>query len=147
MKPVDQRGPNDCLRAAIASVFEIAYEDAPDCAIPLGMSDDDRSFSQHNIVSEWLKARGLVEWQINGSGPNPCLRRGELVHSDGTREPADYNWPYPMATHYIGGGTSPRGRGHSVVMFCGKIIHDPHPDKDMTIDRITSIHVYCARLP
>lgn len=148
MIPVDQREPNDCLRACIASIFEIPWEDAPACAIPVGMSDQDRTFSQHNIVNEWLKARGLVAWQIDDSGPKPCLRRGELVHEDRSRTPSDYVWPYPTATHYVGGGSSPRGGGkdHAVVMFAGKIVHDPHPDRDMTIDRIRSIHVYCARL-
>jgi hypothetical protein len=80
-------------------------------------------------------------------GENPVLRRGVLIHDDGTRVPSDYLWPFPLATYYVGGGDSPRGSGdHAVVMKLGQIVHDPHPAGDMTIERITSIHVYVARL-
>jgi hypothetical protein len=145
MKPVDQREAKDCLRCCIASIFEIPWGDAPDTALAF-LNGDERGIGQHNTVNEWLKERGLVEWQIDTSGPNPCLRRGEAVARDGSHTLADYMWPYPAAAHYVGGGAGPRGVGHSVVMFAGQIVHDPHPDRDMTVDRITSIHVYCARL-
>lgn len=146
MLPVDQRGPKDCLRACIASVFEIPWEDAPDTAFE-EVDQEGRARSQENVVNEWLKVRGLVAWRIDDSGPKPVLRRGELIHQDGSREPSDYVWPYPFATHCLGGGPSPRSdTGHAVVMHLGKIVHDPHPDKDMTIDRITSLTVFCARL-
>jgi len=96
MKPIDQRGANDCLRACIASIFEIAYEDAPDCAIPLGISDQDRAFSQHNIVNEWLKARDLVECQLDDSGPAPVLRRGMHVSKGDTSEPCPHGHDQPV---------------------------------------------------
>lgn len=138
MKPVMQRTSNDCLRACIASIFEVPWEEAPD-------TEDHET--QHNAVNAWLKDRGLVEWQLDMSGEIPVLRRGVLIHDDGSRTPSDYLWPFPLATHYVGAGDSPRtSDGHAVVMKLGKIVHDPHPAGDMTIDRITSIHVYVARL-
>lgn len=147
MIPVEQRGTSDCLRACLASVFEVAWEDAPDTAREEGQDDHGRVVSQHNTVNEWLKARGFVEWAIHKEqGDATLLRRGQTIHRDGSRTPADYVWPYPLAAHYVGGGESPRGVGHAVVMFAGKIVHDPHPAGDMTIDRIDSIHVYVARL-
>lgn len=40
-----QRGPSDCLRACLASIFEVPWEDAPATETP---EDDDRNVSQHN---------------------------------------------------------------------------------------------------
>jgi hypothetical protein len=147
--PVDQRESNDCLRACIASIFEIPWEDAPDTGRPVREEELGRAASQHNVVNEWMKDRRLVAWTIEMQPEDrPVLRRGVRIERDGTRIPADYVWPYPMATHCIGGGESPRGyeKHHAVVMHLGKIVHDPHPDRDMTIDRISSLTVICARL-
>lgn len=148
MKPVMQRGSSDCLRACLASIFEVPWEDAPDTAREDGQDEQGRMVTQHNRVNEWLAARGLVEWQLDMDADPPVLRRGVMIHQDGTRTPANFVWPHPLATHYVGAGPSPRGDGidHAVVMFCGEIVHDPHPAQDMTIDRIESIHVYVARL-
>jgi hypothetical protein len=147
MIAVDQHESSDCLRACIASIFEIPWEDAPDTAPPPGIELTDRSWSQHNIVNKWLKARGLVHWTLECKPDDrPVLRRGQRTLPDGATEPSDFMWPYPMATHYVGGGTSPRGVDHSVVMFAGKIVHDPNSARDMGIEAITSITVYCARL-
>jgi hypothetical protein len=146
MKPIMQRGSSDCLRACLASIFEIPWEDAPATEREESEDEHGRIVSQHNTVNDWLKARGLVEWairmEVNGVG---LLRRGEMIHKDGSRTPANRLWPYPVASHYVGGGESPRGVEHAVVMFAGEIVHDPHPAQDMTIDRIESIHVYVAR--
>lgn len=141
MQPVMQRNEHDCLRACLASIFEVPWEDAPATTTP----EDEKP--QHNLVNEWLKDRGLVEWSLYGEKERGPLRRGESVAQDGTRTPADFTWPSPPATHYVGAGPSPRGNGihHAVVMFCGRIVHDPHHDRDMTIDRIESIHVYVRR--
>src|SRR5438128_6207092 len=118
MKPVMQRTANDCLRACLASIFEVPWEEAP---------DTQSHETQHNSVNAWLKERGLVEWQLNMDGENPVLRRGVLIQDDGTRVPSDYLWPFPLATYYVGGGDSPRGSGdHAVVMKLGHIVHDPH---------------------
>lgn len=137
MIPVMQREDSDCLRCCLASIFEIPWEEAPDT------NPDRVGFSQHNVVNDWLKARGLVEWQLDDSANPPVLRRTTL---DG--KPDDRKWPYPLATHYIGSGPSPRDKDdHCVVMKLGRIVHDPHPDQNMTIDRIERIYIYCARLP
>lgn len=148
MKPVMQRGKSDCLRACLASIFEIPWEEAPATEREEGQDEQGRIHSQHNSVNEWLKERGLVEWDIAGGKP-PVLRRGMTIHKDGSKTPSNFVWPYPVAAHYVGAGPSPRGGGiaHAVVMCLGEIVHDPHPAQDMTIDRIDSIHVYIARLP
>jgi hypothetical protein len=147
MVPVDQRGDSDCLRACIASIFEVPYEDAPDTARPDGEIDEQgRATSQQNTVNEWLKQRGLIEWQLDMEADPPVLRRGVVHRRDGSTEPGDFTWPGPPVSYYVGSGTSPRGVGHAVVMRFGSIVHDPHPAKDMTIDRIDAIHVYVARL-
>jgi hypothetical protein len=129
-----QREKSDCLRACIASVFEIDWEDAPDT------TDLD---NQHNILNEWLKERGLVEWSLDALTND--LRRGITHHQDGTTSPANFMWPYPPVAYYVGGGESARGVDHAVVMHGGEIVHDPHPDQDMTIDRIRTISVFVRR--
>ena len=137
MIPVMQRSDSDCLRCCLASIFEVDYDDAPDT------TPESSSESQHNRVNRWLEERGLVEWGLDDSANPPVLRRGTL---DG--KPNDRQWPYPLATHYIGCGPSPRNEDyHCVVMRLGRIVHDPHPDQNMTIDRIKHIYVYLARLP
>jgi hypothetical protein len=143
-----QRGRSDCLRACLASIFEIPWEEAPATEREEGEDEQGRIVSQHNTVNAWLTARGLVEWQLTGGGDRPLLRRGETIHTDDSRTPANYVWPYPVAAHYVGAGASPRGDhiSHAVVMFAGEIVHDPYPAQDMTIDRIESIYVYIARL-
>lgn len=150
MRPVMQRGDSDCLRACLASIFDVGYEDAPDTSRQPGQSDEDRNREQHNAVNDWLRDRGLVEWIITDEQPangGPVLRRGVHIRAGGGREPANFVWPYPTATRCVGSGPSPRGgRDHAVVMYLGSIEHDPHPDQDMTIDRITTLHVYAARL-
>jgi len=143
--PVDQRGASDCLRACIASIFEIPWEDAPDTAPP--PSVDDRSWSQHNIVVAWCKERGVVPWTLEAKPEDrPVLRRGRQIDSEGNERPADFVWPFPFATHYVGGGKGPRGVEHCVVMRQGKVVHDPHPNRDTTIEHIDSITLFVARL-
>ena len=147
MIPVDQRESDDCLRACIASVFEIPWEDAPDTGA--GCRVETRAHNQHNVVVEWLKARGLTHWMIEMQPADaPVLRRGIRCLEDGSREPADFVWPSPPVSYYLGGGPSPRdpAKDHAVVMYGGRIVHDPNPARDMTIDRIRSITVFIALL-
>lgn len=146
MKAVDQTTfapQGNCLQACLASIFELPLADVVDTTPPPG--DDGAFWSQHNAVQKWLEPRGYWTWTIDGKlAPKRATRHLE----DGTTEPADYLWPYPPGW-YIGGGDSPRGVAHVVVMRAGHVVHDPHPARDMTIDHIDSIIVLvrCSNYP
>lgn len=146
--PVFQRGTHDCVRACLASIFEVRWEDAPatDYLEP-GWTARDRAAYQSNVVNEWLRARGLIEWSIDSTWDPPVLRRGiEIVNGD--RRPSDEIAPTPWSSHHLGSGPSPRGFGmwHTVVMYGGRIVHDPHSAGDMTIGRIHAISIFVARV-
>lgn len=143
MKPVDQTTfapQGNCLQACLASIFEVPLSEVCDTS-PRAGSD----YSQHNVVQAWLEPRGYWTWNLDGKwAPKRGVRHLEM----GRTEPADFLWPYPPGW-YIGGGVSPRGVEHAVVMRAGRIVHDPHPKRDMTLDAIDSITVLvrCSPMP
>lgn len=108
MKPVDQsifvndpRGiPGDCLRAAVASLYELPLDAVPHFALYDRWMD---------ALNAWLK---------------PRVAFARIVHNDrgfeGTR------WPdHPLLAF----GMSPRGVEHAVVWLDGAVAHDPHPSR------------------
>ena len=60
MKFVEQRSDDDCLRAALASVLDLAYEDVPE---NVRAGDE-----QHNRMQAFLSGRGLVAWTFGLHG-------------------------------------------------------------------------------
>lgn len=148
MRPVDQTTfapQGNCLQACLASIFDLPLNEVVDTTPP--PEDDHAAFySQHNLVQKWLEARGYWTWNLEGDW---CPKRGIRFLDDGeTSVPADFLWPYPPG-YYIGGGKSPRGVEHAVVMRAGYIVHDPHPARDMALGAIDCITVLvrCQPMP
>ena len=93
-------GNGDCLRACIASIFELPIEEVPNFA--------DYGTSYLVSLKKFLKKYGLEAltiWQIR-----------------------ENDWK-PDGYHLIY-GYSKRGVKHAVVGYKGKIVFDPYPDAD-----------------
>jgi len=103
MKPIDQtkfgKPHGNCMRACIASLFEISLEQAPE------LSTATTTPEWSNRLNAWCAERGLHALDV------------ELY----TELPADM--------YVIGAGPSPRGIQHAVILRGGKMVHDPHPSR------------------
>lgn len=119
-KRVNQRTDRDCMRAAVASAFELPYEEVPDFGN--GDYDDEKSrgWRQECELAEWLALRGLGFLRL----PNPW-REGS-----GARR-----MPWGVC---LGEGASPRGDFYHAVVFDARgaggeepavLLHDPHPSR------------------
>lgn len=115
MLRVNQRTGEDCLRAAVASIFQLPYDEIPD----LGSS----GWEQECRLAEWLESRGLGFIRI--MDPDKALARGAR----------SARLPWGVC---VGEGKSPRNEDYHAVVCdaraCGageppKIIHDPHPSR------------------
>lgn len=128
MKPVYQADDSDCMRACIASIFELPLERVPffgeaaikDIKDRDHMTDEEKSraaLQQADDFSAWLKECGLDVEYI--SDPDWALERGAKVA----------RMPWGLC---IGDGKSPRGPwAHATVWDAGdgkdrKMVHDPH---------------------
>ena len=118
MIPVEQRTPNDCMRACLASILECDYEIVPEA---ISGKSDRSTFNQ--AVTDFLTAHGYSETTFGIWGDElPYLMFG------GDR--IEYLVSYPG--HWIASVKSPRSDGwHAVVMHGHKIVWDPHPERDM----------------
>lgn len=97
--PVEEQG--DCIRACLASLFEIELADVPEY---LNGSDDPDSQPWYQLLNEWLAPRNL------------CLVTVEHGRQAGF-------WGLAML-----GTESPRIKGgHLVVVKGFSVVHDPHP--------------------
>lgn len=136
MKPVDQRRTDDCMRAAVASIFELPYEDVP---LFGGESDDrqkDNGFAQDRDLRAWLKARGAGLRYVH----DPAWQMK-------TKKCAELPWGL-----CVGSGKSPRGDWqHAVVCRaldnfevepCVEIVHDPHPSRAGIDGTIQTYHCF-----
>lgn len=94
----------NCFTASLASILEVKLEDVPE----MSHLTDGTWFP---VCNKFLFERG---YKFHGT----------LYNID---EILAYNG---IDGYYIVGGGSPRGcpRGHAVVFYKGKMIHDPHPD-------------------
>jgi len=112
MIPIDQTICNfktgDCMRACVASVFEIPIEKVPNF-----MED---GFDNYNSkLQRWCDKMGMRSLDLAFESQDiakDCLEN----------------------MYVIAVGRSPRGTNdkerHGVVWKDGKIVHDPHPDKN-----------------
>ena len=115
MIPIDQKilhDPEkeligDCMKACVASVFEIPMNQIPHFA----------SFNNRGCAFEYVKFLGQHGYGIyavhpDKDGEHPKIFPGECEY-------------------YFVIGPSPRFKGatHQCIGHKGKIIHDPHPDK------------------
>lgn len=117
MKPVMQTKygypDGNCFAACIASLLELSLDEVPAIS-----SADDDYWQQWQT---WLAPRGLmmISW--------PCQ-----VEAGPTMVPEGYAL---LATQPpdVDRGNAPEavGVGHSVVVFNGEVVHDPHPFKDL----------------
>lgn len=109
MKPVDQTitefKNGDCMRACIASIFELPLEEVPNF-----MRDGPDDFAEH--LNEWCDKMGL--------------RAVDIRLDDPSQERETLKGCYVIAV-----GKSPRAtkdwHRHAVVWLNGQMIHDPHP--------------------
>ena len=109
MKPIDQQyfynketgEIGDCIRAVTASLLEIDRDSVP-------------HFVKDNPGHEWYD-----KWELfmirNGITPHMIAGPFEVV-------------PKP-AGYYLASGPSSRGVKHIVIMWDGKMVHDPHPTR------------------
>lgn len=140
MKPVDMidvpKGDDpaamgDCLRACIASIWEVKVG-----LVPHFMAIDKLArFHWTYSLDQWLAPQGLwyCEWPI---------------------EPRVWNVFVPMQGIYVvGAGGSPRfpGRKHAVVVRLDRahgemIVHDPHPSREgLAGGRVETIGMFMSR--
>lgn len=114
MIEVEQRGDSDCLRAALASILDLRYEDVPEAVCV--------EENQHNAMQEFLRSRGLVAWTFGLHGVK------EPLMMFGSRKMAYHLHP---TGYWLASVLSPRtGDGHVVVMRGVKIVWDPHPKRE-----------------
>lgn len=105
----DGRGGN-CLAACIASLLDL-----PLSAVPQRTTTDTASeanFTDWERLALWLHARGLMLLEVDGKAWS-------------TNGLLDSEYEAPLC---IGGGPSPRGGKHAVVLRGDELVHDPHPD-------------------
>jgi hypothetical protein len=107
MRPVMQRRlgvGGDCFLACLAGLLEIPIESVPDFQLM------EKPQEWHLRMMEFLEKHGC---DLHGSA------YGDRAL---TYEPG-------IDGYYIVAGDSPRGlvRGHSVIFYKGKMVHDPHP--------------------
>lgn len=108
MKPIEQeffydKGEiGDCVRAITASILELKREDVP-------------HFVKNEPGVDWYPT-----WEnfMISHGIKPIMISGPW---DKIPKPVGY---------YLASGLSNRGCRHIIIMWDGKIAHDPHPSKD-----------------
>lgn len=121
MRPLHQTpGDAQCLRYAVASIFELSVEDVPFFGMRPGISPvDRRAVDVLYDLHFWLKERGLAFIE---------------VYADEHGKPQRAIWGLCIAF-----GMTARGTHHAVVWDAGhwldagsggigRMVHDPHPD-------------------
>jgi hypothetical protein len=112
IRPVTQRTvgfPNgECVRASYATLLGIPIESIP--RLDPGAWGD----AQHSAERAWLRSVGYTLREIAVDPPN------EL--------PDDFLAAMPE-TYHLMSGISPRGNGHRVVGYAGRVAWDPHPSR------------------
>ena len=119
MKPVDQLTDSDCLRASIASIFEMKLEEVPYFGYS-AHGTERAALQQDTDVRNWLEGIGLEASHIQ----NP-----DAVFEAGGKS-ARMPWGY-----CVGNGKSPRGDWHHSTVYLAtrgmfSIAHDPHSSRD-----------------
>jgi len=110
MKPVEQvclGADGDCFRACMASILEL-----PLAAVPHFAGDD-----QHERYGAWLAqfGLGLLTFRLDQAQPWPSYAR------------------YPGLAIVAAESPLGNGRMHGVVVRCGTIVHDPHPNRHLGV--------------
>ncbi len=121
MKPIYQTifggKEGNCMQAAIASILEIPLENVPHFML---YAEDE----WWNRFEEWAGQFGLQPIGIDPGG----------------------DWK-PRGWHLIIGG-SPRGEfDHCVVGYAGKPVHDPYPDGNCELTKVTAYEFFVQLNP
>lgn len=107
----------DCLRACVASIFEL-----PAIAVPhfanecLHADGEDPEVGCDRLLREFLALRNLVPMHFRVPMEDYEQACTDFVESG-------------MSAHHLLGGTSLGGFRHVVVGQYGRLVHDPWPDK------------------
>lgn len=127
MMPLTQvPGDNECLRVAIASLFELPLHEVPFFGGKLAFDTDARNAGRYGLLQDrelgaWLEERGLARLYVT---------RWRDDDGDVRASPTP---PWGMC---IASGPTVRGTHHAVVWDCnaagdsnefGRMLHDPHP--------------------
>ena len=120
MIPVDQQRGHDCLRACLASMFEMRYQEVPQFGGEGTPEETEgRGWKQDLDLAEWLEKRGMG-----------FLRLPEVSKQLAKNKSARLPWGIAIAE-----GPSPRGNWvHACVYDCRDKanpvrLHDPHPSR------------------
>lgn len=115
MIPVFQKDRSDCLRACIASIFEISVEKVPPFGVQ-AIGTDRANLAQDEDLRKWLSGAGISLIHVT----NP-----KIVFAQGGKS-AQCPWGYCVA-----GGKSPRGDWDHAIVYDAregepKPAHDPN---------------------
>lgn len=102
----------DCMRASIASLLELQYEEVPH----FYTVDSTEVFDKN--IRKFLKSKGfalLTVWPVD------FKNESHAVHGQ-------------TGIHHIISGNTIRGTYHATVGLDGVVVHDPHESKDGLID-------------
>lgn len=117
MIPVEQQEPYGCLRACVASILELSYED-----VPAALAVED---GQTTSFLQFMASRGfsIGDYSLYGANGLP----------DEPQQRTPRTWP----TFWIASVLSPRlvdsdgePGWHTVVMKNADLIWDPHPERE-----------------
>ena len=115
---VEQRFADDCWNACVASLFGLPYEAVAD--MPRGHDP-----GWHKAWNEWFAEHGYAWWERPLSTERPSA--------------AGY---YGFGEITIVSYESPRMDGdHCVIQQRGKVLWDPHPQREMGLGRLTDVTV------
>lgn len=139
----------DCMRACLASILDLAYNDVPHvCHHPRGYDVEEDPLADEHGQLWWRRTRRWLRDQ-----DRDVFSTGLACQVDPPRPPiyivlADGDWE-PWEGHVIASGPSPRGRvRHAVVGWYhaegrGDVIHDPHPSRAGLAGGADAVDVVC----
>jgi hypothetical protein len=123
MKPVEQTVPvrteeaaGNCFAACLASIMEVGIDDVPN----LGADELQSAYMER--VQFWLAQRGLCAIQT--------LHRWTTTGC---------SIPFPGHAILVVGSPRIQGGKHAVVWSGGKMVWDPHPQRDMGVGEAQEI--------
>lgn len=121
----------DCHRACIASILELPLAAVPNFHEP-PPGEPWHAARAAIREREFLIARGFVPITTAFTSDTPLA---DILHSQRHYNPD---------TYWILGGTSKNGVGHSVVVYDGRIVHDPSLDESGIVGPMDEGHYWAT---
>jgi hypothetical protein len=142
LKRVEQRESYDCLRASLATILKLPYEEVPEAVSPPVHDWSDKEAvrkagsTQHEAMQAFLRTRGLVAWSFGLHGQErPYVKFGNT----------DPEWCLVPPGFWLASVQSPRiDEPHVVVMRHDRIAWDPHPMRDEGHRGFREAHILIA---